>query len=49
MRLQFPQDFFWGTSTAAAQIETASEHSFKGMRAKDGHIFDRTSDHDRSC
>ena len=46
MRLQFPQDFFWGTSTAAAQIETASEHSFKDMRARDGHIFDRTSDHE---
>lgn len=46
MLLQFPEDFFWGTSTAAAQIETASEHSFKGLRAKDGHIFDRTSDHE---
>jgi beta-glucosidase len=46
MILQFPKDFFWGTSTAAAQIETASEHSFKGLRARDGHIFDRTSDHE---
>ena len=46
MRLQFPNDFFWGTSTAAAQIETASEHSFKGLRSKDGHIFDRTADHE---
>lgn len=46
MLLQFPQGFFWGTSTAAAQIETASEHSFKGLRAQDGHIFDRTSDHE---
>ena len=46
MLLQFPQDFFWGTSTAAAQIETASEHTFKGLRARDGHIFDRTSDHE---
>lgn len=46
MLLQFPQNFFWGTSTAAAQIETASEHTFKGLRALDGHIFDRTSDHE---
>jgi beta-glucosidase len=46
MLLQFPQSFFWGTSTAAAQIETASEHSFKGIRSRDGHIFDRTSDHE---
>jgi beta-glucosidase len=46
MRLQFPNDFFWGTSTAAAQIETASDHSFKGLRSKDGHIFDRTADHE---
>jgi beta-glucosidase len=46
MRLQFPNDFFWGTSTAAAQIETASDHSFKGLRSSDGHIFDRTADHE---
>ena len=46
MQLQFPQDFFWGTSTASAQIETASEHSFKGLRAIDGHVFDRTTDHE---
>ena len=46
MRLTFPNDFFWGTSTAAAQIETASEHSFKGLRSRDGHTFDRTADHE---
>jgi beta-glucosidase len=46
MRLQFPNDFFWGTSTAAAQIETASDHSFKGLRSTDGYIFDRTADHE---
>lgn len=46
MLLQFPNGFFWGTSTAAAQIETASEHSFKGMRARDGHVFDQTCDHE---
>ena len=47
MHLQFPNDFFWGTSTAAAQIETASDHSFKGLRSRDGHLFDRTSDHEK--
>jgi beta-glucosidase len=47
MLIQFPQDFFWGTSTAAAQIETASNHSFKGLRSRDGHSFDRTSDHEQ--
>jgi beta-glucosidase len=47
MRLTFPNDFFWGTSTAAAQIETASDHNWKGVRSRDGHIFDRTSDHEK--
>ncbi len=46
MFLKFPKDFLWGTSTAAAQIETASEHEWKGVVAKDGYIFDRTSDHE---
>jgi beta-glucosidase len=46
MRLQFPKHFFWGTSTAAAQIETASEHNWKGVKAQDGEIFARTSDHE---
>ena len=46
MHLQFPNDFFWGTSTAAAQIETASNHSFKGLESRDGFVFDRTSDHE---
>ncbi len=47
MRLTFPNDFLWGTSTAAAQIETASDHNWKGVRSRDGHIFDRTSDHEK--
>ena len=46
MRLQFPNGFFWGTSTAAAQIETASDHTFRGLRARDGSTFDRTADHE---
>jgi beta-glucosidase len=47
MLLNFPSDFFWGTSTAAAQIETASEHNWKGVKSRDGHVFDRTSDHEK--
>ena len=46
MRLDFPAGFFWGTSTAAAQIETASDHNWKGFAAKDGFVFERTADHE---
>ncbi len=45
-RLEFPADFEWGTSTAAAQIETASDHNWKGVVAKDGAVFERTTDHE---
>ena len=47
MRLNFPPDFRWGTSTAAGQIETASDHNWKGFKARDGHLFERTTDHER--
>ena len=47
MTLAFPDDFHWGTSTAAAQIETASDHQFRGLRARDGYLFERTTDHER--
>ncbi|HEY5825303.1 MAG TPA: family 1 glycosylhydrolase [Cyclobacteriaceae bacterium] len=46
MQYLFPKDFIFGTSTAAAQIETAFEHDWQGVKAKDGHIFDRTTDHE---
>ncbi len=42
----FPDGFVFGTSTAATQIETAFEHDWKGFRAKDGYVFDRTTDHE---
>jgi len=45
--IHFPKEFIWGTSTAAAQIETASEHEWKGVLAKDGRVFERTSDHEK--
>lgn len=46
-KLVFPDGFKWGTSTAAAQIETASDHNWKGITAKDGSVFQRTSDHEK--
>ncbi len=42
----FPKDFMFGSSTAAAQIETAFDHDWQGVVAKDGHTFDRTTDHE---
>jgi beta-glucosidase len=46
MKLEFPQGFLWGTSTAAAQVETAFDHQWKGMESKDGFVLDRTTDHE---
>src|SRR5260221_105353 len=46
MQYLFPNDFIFGTSTAATQIETAFEHDWQGVRSKDGFIFDRTTDHE---
>jgi beta-glucosidase len=47
MSLVFPDHFFFGTSTAAAQIETAFEHDWEGIRARDGAVFGRTTDHEK--
>ena len=46
MDLLFPKDFIWGTSTAAYQIETAFEHDWRGVKSIDGHVFERTADHE---
>jgi beta-glucosidase len=46
MFLQFPDKFIWGTSTAAYQIETAGEHTWKGFKSIDGSTFDKCSMHD---
>jgi beta-glucosidase len=48
MKIQFPHDFFFGTSTAAYQIETAFEHDWVGVKSRDGFVFDRTSDHEKN-
>lgn len=46
MAISFPDHFFWGSSTAAAQVETAGDHTWRGLRARDGHVFGRTTDHE---
>ncbi len=46
MQLTFPRDFIFGTSTAATQIETAFEHDWQGFKARDGKLFERTTDHE---
>lgn len=46
MPRSFPPHFLFGTSTAAAQIETADNHDWHGVKAKDGHVFGRTTDHE---
>ncbi len=47
MKITFPPDFLFGTSTASYQIETAFEHDWKGVQSRDGNIFDRTTDHEK--
>ena len=46
MKIVFPDRFVFGTSTAAVQIETAFEHDWKGFKARDNFLFDRTTDHE---
>jgi len=46
-RIVFPAKFVWGSSTAAAQVETATDHPWRGLRAKDGSVFDRTTEHEK--
>jgi beta-glucosidase len=47
MKLSFPDNFIFGTSTSAAQIETAFEHDWHGFEARNGFVFDRTTDHEK--
>jgi len=47
MRLTFPDGFVFGTSTAAAQIETAFDHDWQGVKARNGSVFQRTTDHEK--
>jgi beta-glucosidase len=47
MALKFPDDFIFGTSTSAYQIETAFEHDWHGLVSEDGYAFDSTTDHEK--
>ena len=47
MKLTFPDNFIFGTSTASAQIETAFEHDWQGVKARNGTLFERTTDHEK--
>ena len=44
--IEFPKEFVFGTSTAAAQIESAGGHEWVGLKAKDGSVFHNTTDHE---
>lgn len=47
MHIKFPEPFVFGTSTSAYQIETAFCHDWLDLRARDGHVFNRTTDHEQ--
>jgi beta-glucosidase len=47
MKITFPPDFIFGTSTSAYQIETPVDHDWLGVKSRDGNVFDRTTDHER--
>src|SRR5687768_7608148 len=47
MKITFPENFIFGTSTSSYQIETAFEHDWSGAKSRDGHIFNRTTDHEK--
>jgi beta-glucosidase len=47
MKIRFPDNFIFGTSTSAYQTETAVEHDWLNVKSRDGHIFHRTTDHEK--
>jgi len=46
MTLKFPDNFRWGTSSAAAQVETVFDHPWKDLKSQDGYVMNRTTDHE---
>jgi beta-glucosidase len=47
MKITFPADFMFGTSTSAYQIETSVNHDWAGVISRDGNVFDTTTDHEK--
>src|SRR5262245_25247212 len=47
MKNKFPGGFCFGNNTGAAQIETGLEHDWQGVKARNGSIFQRTTDHEK--
>jgi beta-glucosidase len=47
MILRFPDTFLFGTSSSAYQVETPVDHDWQGVKALDGYVFNRTTDHEK--
>lgn len=47
MKISFPDNFIFGTSTSAYQIETPAGHDWLNIRSRDGQTFNRTTDHEK--